>query len=108
MDKTARVRELNDAFRQTFTSGLIQLSARVNALPDADKAMVLDKVRTQDLFDRDYDPYGEHTFLLVEHDGAVYFARIQYYGADLRRWSDDPSDPIKTVRVLTVMHEEEY
>ena len=32
----------------------------VNALPDADKAAVLDKVRTFDDFTAENDPYGEH------------------------------------------------
>jgi len=36
-----------------------------------------------------------------EHDGEKYFAKLNYYAA--QAGSEDPSDPCKTVRVLTVM-----
>ena len=36
--KTARIRELNDAFRRTFAGGKVVMTAGVYALPDMVKA----------------------------------------------------------------------
>ena len=108
MDKTARIRDLNDIFRRTFAGGKVMLTAGVNALSDADKAAVLAKVRAFDAFDADNDPHGEHDFAVIEHDGERYFAKLDYYAPDLRHGSEDPADPSQTIRVLTVMRADEY
>jgi hypothetical protein len=105
---TARIRELNDAFRKTFVGGRVMLTAGVNDLPDTDKAALLDKVRNFDGFNEDNDPYGEHDFVNIEQDGEKYFAKLDYYAADMDGGSEDPSDPSKTVRVLTIMRADEY
>jgi hypothetical protein len=107
-DTCARIRRLNDAFRQTFIGGRVMLTAGVNALPEADKAALLDKVRTFQRFNGDNDPWGEHDFVDVEHAGEKYFAKLDYYSADMQGGSEDPSDPSNTVRVLTVMRADEY
>lgn len=108
MDKVARIREINDAFRKTFVGGRVMLTTGVNALSEDDQAAVLTKVRTFEGFDSDNDPYGEHDFVSVEHSGTRYFAKIDYYEPDLRHGSDDPADPSKTVRVMTIMRTDEY
>lgn len=108
MDKTARIREFNDAFRRTFAGGRIMLTAGVDALPDVDKAAVLTKVRTFDAFNGDNDPHGEHDFVSFEHEGVKYFRKMDYYTPDMHQGSEDPSDPSQTVRVLTVMRADEY
>jgi Protein of unknown function (DUF3768) len=107
-NSVARIRELNDAFRQTFIGGRVMFTSGVDALTDTDKAAVLDKVRTFDAFNEDNDPYGEHDFVGIEHDGTKYFAKLDYYAADMEGGSEDPSDPSKTVRVLTIMRADEY
>jgi hypothetical protein len=108
MENAARIRELNDAFRKTFVGGRVMLTAGVNALPDADKATVLSKVRTFDAFNGDNDPHREHDFVSIEHDGVKYFAKVDYYDPDMCHGSEDPADSSKTVRVLTVMRADEY
>jgi hypothetical protein len=108
MDKTTRIRELNDEFRRTFAGGRVVMTAGVNALPEPVRATVLHKVRTFEAFDRGNDPHGEHDFISVEHDGARYFGKIDYYDAHLRHGSEDPADPAQTTRVLTIMLAEEY
>jgi hypothetical protein len=107
-NSVARVRQLNDAFRQTFIGGRVMLTSGVDALPDADKAVLLDKVRNFNGFNADNDPHGEHDFVDIEHDGEKYFAKLDYYAADMQGGSEDPSDPSKTVRVLTIMRADEY
>ena len=108
MNKTARIRELNDQFRRTFVGGQVVLTAGLNDLPDADKAAVLAKVRTFDAFNGDNDPHGEHDFVNVEHDGTKYFGKLDYYAPDMQAGSEDPADSSQTVRVLTIMRADEY
>lgn len=108
MHKAARIRELNDAFRMTFTGGRVMLTAGVNALDELDKAAVLEKVRTFAAFDNGNDPHREHDFVSIEHGGEKYFAKLDYYALDLASGSEDPADPAQTVRVMTIMRADEY
>ena len=108
MDKTARIRDLNDAFRQSFVGGKVMLTQGVDGLSDSDKMALLAKVRTFDDFNRDNDPRGEHDFGNVGLSGHRFFFKIDYYDASLEFGSEDPSDPSKTTRVLTLMLAQEY
>lgn len=108
MNNVARIRELNDAFRTTFTGGRVMLTAGVNALNELDKAAVLEKVRTFAAFDNGNDPHHEHDFVSIEHGGEKYFAKLDYYAPDMQAGSEDPSDPAHTIRVLTIMRADEY
>ena len=108
MENAGRIRELNDAFRRSFVGGRVMLTAGVNALPVADQAAVLAMVRGFDNFDPENDPYGEHDFLAIEHSGERYFAKIDYYDLDMQHGAEEPVDPAKTVRVLTIMRADEY
>ena len=53
MDKTTRIRELNDAFRKSFVGGKVFVTEGVNGLSDGDKLALLAKVRGFDDFHRD-------------------------------------------------------
>lgn len=108
MDRTARIRELNDAFRKSFVGGKVMLTQGVDALADSDKMAVLAKVRGFDDFNPDNDPHREHDFVSVEHDGTKYFGKLDYYAKDMQQGSEDPADPLQTVRVLTIMRADEY
>ena len=72
------------------------------------KADVLQRVRHFDRFDRDNDLFGEHDFGNFEIAGQRFFYKIDYYNLDMDSGSEDPADPSKTTRVLTVMKVEEY
>ena len=108
MDKTARIRELNDAFRRTFAGGQVMVTAGVNALSEDEKAAVLSKVRTFADFNSANDPHGEHDFVSFDHEGAKYFAKMDCYALDMQHGSEDAADPSQTVRILTVMKADEY
>ena len=108
IDKTRRIRELNDAFRKSFCGGQVAVTAGVHALPPDRKAQVLEMVRTFDKFDSGNDPHGEHDFCSFEIGGESYFAKIDYYDLEVRYGSEDPSDLTKTTRVLTIMRADEY
>jgi hypothetical protein len=103
-----RIRELNDSFRHSFNGGRVVITEGVDALSANVKAEVLQQVRQFDRFDRDNDPHGEHDFGNFEIEGERFFFKIDYYGLDMESGSEDPADPTKTTRVLTVMKAEEY
>lgn len=103
-----RIRELNDSFRQSFVGGRVVVTEGVDALCANVKAEVLQRVRRYDRFDRDSDPHGEHDFGSFEIEGERLFFKIDYYDPTMDGGSEDPADPTKTTRVLTVMKAEEY
>ena len=99
---------LNDAFRRTFAGGKVTMTAGVYALPDMEKAAALQKAATFDDFNGDNDPYGEHDFGSFELCGRKFFWKIEYYDRAMEHGSEDPSNPAKTTRVMTVMLASEY
>ena len=105
---TERIRELNDAFRTTMSGGRVVMTAGVDALPSDVKAMTIRRVATFCDFTPDNDPHGEHDFGSFELAGRKFFWKIDYYDAAMEYGSEDPADPTKTTRVLTLMLAEEY
>lgn len=108
MDTTDRIRALNDAFRTTFAGGRVVLTAGVAALPSDVRAIAIRKVRTYRDFTEANDPHGEHDFGSFELAGRKFFWKIDAYDNDLEFSSDDPADPERTTRVLTIMLAEAY
>ena len=103
-----RIRVLNDNFRATFIGGRILLTAGVRELPLDSKAVALLTVKGFTTFDEGNDPYGEHDFGSFEVGDQTLFWKIDYYDIDCCSGSEDPSDPNKTTRVLTIMLASEY
>ena len=99
---------LNDAFRKSFSGGKVMMTPSVDALPDMVKAAALQRVATFEEFTEDNDPFGEHDFGSFELCSRKFFWKIDYYDLDVRYASDDPSDPEKTARVMTIMLAEDY
>lgn len=107
-EKAKHVRVLNDNFRSSFIGGQVVMTAGVNELPMDVKAEILLKVRSFDDFTGGNDPYGEHDFGFFEAAGETLYWKIDYYDIDCRYGSEDPADPAKTTRVLTIMLAAEY
>jgi hypothetical protein len=110
-ESTARIRRLNDELRRTLvtsTRGKVVMTQGVAALPESDLAQLLVKLRSFDEFTNDNDPHGEHDFGSIELDGITYFFKLDYYAPDMDGGSEDPADPTKTTRVLTIMRADEY
>jgi hypothetical protein len=107
-DRNARIRQLNDAFRRTFSGGRVTLTSGVDALPDLIKARALQLVRVFDYFNEDNDPHGEHDFGSFELTDYKFFWKIDYYDQRCELGSEDPADPERTTRVLTIMLSSEY
>ncbi len=108
IDRTRRIRVLNDNFRATFVGGLVAMTQGVNELPPDIKVRLIAAVRSFDQFTNDNDPHREHDFGNFEIEGETYFFKIDYYAPDMDGGSEDPADPEKTTRVLTIMRADEY
>jgi Protein of unknown function (DUF3768) len=103
-----RIRALNDAFRRSFSGGVVVATAGFEALPADRRGVLLAKVQAFDQFGEDNDPHGEHDLGLVEEQDVRCIWKIDYYDRDMELMSPDPADPSVTTRVLTVMLAEEY
>jgi hypothetical protein len=103
-----RIRALNDDFRTTFRGGQVMMTSSVQELPHMVKAAALVQVATFAGFTGDNDPHGEHDFGSFELVNRKFFWKIDYYDKECNRGSEDPADPNKTTRVLTLMLAEDY
>ena len=105
-----RIRDLNDGFRKTLDPALgrVMLTAGVDALPSEVRARAIQKVAAFDNFAAGNDPHGEHDFGGMVVDGETVLFKIDYYDPTLESGSEDPADPTKTTRVLTLMLAAEY
>ncbi len=76
--------------------------------PDPETLTKLAAMTPKD-FKKGNDPYGERDFNSFSVAGRLCFFKIDYYAkGDLRLASDDPADPSKTERVMTIMLADEY
>ena len=107
-DRSAKVRALNDAFRKSLTGGTVLMTAGVVALGADMQAAVLTAVRAFDAFDSGNDPWNEHDFGAIEVGGERFFFKVDYFDLTRALLSEDPSDPEKTERVMTIMLASEY
>src|SRR5205814_720418 len=87
-----RIRELNDAFRSTFSGGTILTTAGVAELPTIVRTNVLLKVAAFDEFTGDHDPHKEQDYGAFEVAGERFFWKIDYYDTDMVGGSEDPAD----------------
>jgi len=107
--RAKRIANLNDKFRKTLvTGGRTYMTAGVNSKGAEFVSKALAKVIAFDDFNADNDPHGEHDFGSFELEGEKLFWKIDYFDLAAEFGSEDPTDPKKTLRVLTVMLAEEY
>ncbi len=104
----AKIRNLNDQFRKTGRGGRIMLTQGIQAMGEQAVAEIIAKIAAFDQFTLDNDPYGEHDFGKIVHDGQKVLFKLDYYDKAMEYGSPDPSDPKVTTRVMTVMTAEEY
>ncbi len=108
-DSTTKIRELNDRFRTSLSlDGKRLMTVGIQSLPLADQIAITGKVMTFDTFTEDNDPHGEHDFGSFEHNGNRIFWKIDYYDRACEYGSEDPADPTRTTRVLTILLADEY
>ncbi len=108
----AAIRALNDELRRALPLAkpgcLVMATSGVRSIADERLAALVAAVRDFKEFTPDNDPYGEHDFGTVEHDGVRYFWKIDAYDRSLTFASPDPANPAVTTRVLTIMRGDEY
>ena len=102
------IRSLNDCFRQALHGGTVLFTAGIMALGPKLQARILAAVQTFDAFEEANDPWGEHDFGAIDIDGERVFFKIEYYDLTRAMHSEDPTDPAKTERVMTIMLASEY
>lgn len=105
-DNSAAIACLNDAARTSFTGCRVVITQGIAGMNEL--GCLYGKVRAFAEFTERNDPYREHDFGAVEHEGQMVFWKFDYYDVDLLMHSPDPSDPAVTCRVLTIMLAEEY
>lgn len=104
--RTEQIATLNDAFRTRFAGGTIAVTTGVRALSADVIARLFHAVQTFDKFDADCP---ERDFGMVNVANQKFFFKVDYYDANsLDTGSDDPADPAKTHRVMTIMCADEY
>lgn len=84
-----------------MTAGIQELSA-------VEQAAVFQKIRLFSAFTKANDPHEEHDFGTVEHNGETIYFKIDYFDKNLEYHSENPADPTRTTRVMTVMLACEY
>ena len=109
MDNRAKIRQLNDAFRTSFRGGQVMLTLGIRSKSEGEVAEILERVLNFHDFNKNNDVYQEHDCASFMHNGEKIIWKIDYYlASDMRYASDDPVDPQKTARILTIMTESEY
>lgn len=88
--------------------GRFVMTQGVAELTELERIAVIQKVRLFDEFNKENDPYGEHDFGSFSVRDQKLFFKIDYYDKNLEWGSEDPSDPEKTTRVMTLMLASEY
>ena len=107
LERTARIRALNDQLRQDHIGGRILISQGVIAQGPAFVLASLQAIKRFDNFNEINDPYAEHDFGVVVVGSDRVFWKIDYYDHTLTS-AGDPTDPASCVRVMTVLLPEEY
>ena len=105
---SSAVRALNDAFRTSLHGGSVLLTAGVVALGSEAQTRILAAVQAFDAFTDDNAPWGEHDFGSFEIDCERIFFKLDYYDLTRAMHAEDPADPSKTERVMTIMLASEY
>ena len=102
----------NDLFRRSWPlsalPGRFVLTRAIAARCAAFQRACLDTVRQYDDFHAGLDPYGTHEMGSFEIDGETVWFRIDLYDEAYEYGSPEPTDPMKTRRVLTILFPEDY
>ena len=105
----ARIAELNDLCRKGVGTTLrLTKTQGIAALPIGQQMAILQKVVSFNSFEEEDDPYAERDFGAFTHNEERIFWKIDYYDPSMEYGSNDPGDPAKTVRVLTIMLASKY
>ena len=105
--RVEKIARLNDEFRLTCKGGRVVLTQGIASMRPDDQLLIVNKVRHFDDFSNDNDPWNEHDFGAFDYNGEKVFFKIDYYDPTFEMGSEDPANPEKTARVLTIMRADE-
>ena len=112
--KAMTLRQQNDSFRAGLIVGGCPFPGTVvttSGVSDRGRGFVTDAILATAFdtdFSEDNDPWGTRDFGTITVQGERLYWKIDYYDADREYGSDDPSDPVLTHRVLTILFPSEY
>ena len=120
LSRSERIAKLNDQLRARVglpvflgenepNLGMVIMTRGVSSLTPEQILEAWMQVRRFSDFTDGNNPYGERDFggFSIVGVGRLFW-KVDYYSQDLRYGSDDPADPDKTKRVLTVMLTSEW
>jgi hypothetical protein len=110
-EDSARIAELNDLCRTAMgVAGRLAQTQEISALPETVQSVIREKVERYSDFRPGDDPYGERDFGTFDMRGVgKIFWKIDYYAdASCSFGSENPADPARCFRVLTIMLASEY
>ena len=112
--RSKRIAELNEQLRKepmNRTLGLLLVTAGVHSGGESfvEKVLAAIAAMTPKDFKKGNDPNGERDFNSFTVGGRACLFKIDYYAkGDPHCGSEDPGDPAKTDRVMTVMLARDY
>jgi hypothetical protein len=98
MDRRAKIIELNDQLRTTFKGGRVQMTRDFYDLDNRLRGRAMYAMSRYNKFDEE----SEHDWGVFIFAGYSFEWLIEYRGIDGIGTSPDPTDPEKTLRVLTL------
>lgn len=109
LSREERIAELNDDLRRSFCGGRVVFTRGIADLPHGTIGEIVRAVQEFDDFTEGDDPYGEHDFGAITHPitGKVFW-KIDYYDRTYEHGSEDPTNPLITGRLLTILLAEEW
>ena len=115
-EHTLKIRALNDRARAQIMMPIFDdgvpcktvYTQGIGALGPESLVRIAALVRRYDDFTEDSDPHGEHDFGVIALAGVSIFWKFDYYDRGFEFGSEDPADPEKTGRVLTILLASEY
>src|SRR5664279_4059082 len=93
VNRTQRIRELNDELRQHLLGGHAVMTPGVAALGQQAVERIVQTISVFDDFCHANDPHEEHDFGSFKAEGRTIFFKIDYFDKSLTHHSPDPSDP---------------
>ena len=98
-DKPQQIAELNDLCRTAMgVTGRLVQTAGISALPPQVQSAIRENVER-------FSDFGAFS---IKGVAEKIFWKIDYYAPGLMHGSEDPGDPQRTIRVLTLMLASEY
>ena len=111
--QAALIAEQNDRFRASFGMDPTVPGRIVSTASVADEGVdfmlvALASVASFDSFTEDNDPYGWHDFGSLNVAGVALYWKVDLFDQAYLYGSDDPADPARTRRVLTIYRPDEH